>query len=1030
LDGEPLMPTTRNYLRSFAGGEISPEMFGRIDDIRYQTGAATVRNFIPKPQGPVQNRPGFELVREVKDSTKKTRLIPFTFSVSQTYVIELGAGYFRIHSAGGTLLNTGAESWFAEGETVPGQLDVTATGSGTLVLTSVPDHGLSNGDEITIEASGSTPTGISAGVVYYVRNKTDKTLNVSATPDGPLLTSSTAGSGVYVTRVYRKFVTVIFGGVAYYNTEPINTSLNYYASDDGTPDTSPKWSAMLGNVYEVPTNYAESELFDINYVQSNDVLTLVHPNHPPAEIRRYGALTWAWEDIVFAPPLPKPTNLSGAVFRGRRTRIERVEVRSQATLSPEPDLYRTTGSNRFQFNRGDPVRVDDLTYNAAPQADVIPSDFYQIREVANDGSYIRLNKVEDGGVRNVIPANIPGSTPTTYTTYDVLGYIQYSENTPDIVTKYKVTAVGDDDIAESEASAELSLSNNLFASGAYNTLSWNPVPGATRYNIYKEQNSLYGYIGQTEGVDPVSGNCTFTDDNIAPDMAISPPTYDDTITTAGNYPGAVAYFEQRRVFAGSDNEPQSILMTKSGTESDFSYQLPIRDDDRISFQLASREANRIRHVVPITELLLLTDAAEWRVTSVNSDAITPSTIAVRPQSYIGSSSVRPSVVNNSLVYCAARGGHVRELGYSDAVRGFVTNDVSLRAAHLFDNLTIVDQTYAKSPLPVVWFVSSNGKLLGLTYIPEQQIGAWHQHDTLNGTFESVCCVPEGDEDRLYVVVRRLNKTTGQYKRYVERMAVRNFDELSNAFFVDSGLTFDGTNTSATTMDVSTSTTFDPGEDLTLTSSANTFVAGDVGDVIELDAPDGTIYRLTITAYSSATQVTVQTDKAIPAPMQAPLTTWAFCRDTFAGVDHLEGYEVAVLADGAVQPRQTVSSGTVTLGRAFRKVHIGIPIQSDLKTLPMTLQIDGFGQGRHKNVNRVWLRVFRASSIFAGPNEDQLVQYKQRTSEPYGSPPELLSEQVEVLMSPSWNEDGQVLVRQDDPLPLTISGLTIQVALGG
>ena len=44
------MPTTRNYLRSFAGGEISPEMFGRIDDIRYQTGAATVRNFIPKPQ--------------------------------------------------------------------------------------------------------------------------------------------------------------------------------------------------------------------------------------------------------------------------------------------------------------------------------------------------------------------------------------------------------------------------------------------------------------------------------------------------------------------------------------------------------------------------------------------------------------------------------------------------------------------------------------------------------------------------------------------------------------------------------------------------------------------------------------------------------------------------------------------------------------------------------------------------------------------------------------------------------------------
>ena len=89
------MANTRTFNRSFAGGEMSPEMWGRIDDVKFQTGAATVRNFITTPQGPAENRPGFAFVREVKDSTKRTRLIPFTYSTTQTMVIELGAGYIR-----------------------------------------------------------------------------------------------------------------------------------------------------------------------------------------------------------------------------------------------------------------------------------------------------------------------------------------------------------------------------------------------------------------------------------------------------------------------------------------------------------------------------------------------------------------------------------------------------------------------------------------------------------------------------------------------------------------------------------------------------------------------------------------------------------------------------------------------------------------------------------------------------------------------------------------------------------------------
>jgi hypothetical protein len=503
--------------------------------------------------------------------------------------------------------------------------------------------------------------------------------------------------------------------------------------------------------------------------------------------------------------------------------------------------------------------------------------------------------------------------------------------------RYVITAIASDGIGESEASAECSVASNLFETGCTNTITWAAVSGALRYNVYKLQGGVYGYMGRTASLSMV-------DNNIAADLSKTPPTYDGVMAAAGDYPAAVSYFEQRRCFAGSINKPQNILMTKSGTESNMSYSLPIKDDDRISFRVASREANAIRHIVPLTQLLLLTADAEWRVSSVNSDAITPNTISVRPQSYVGASNVQPVVVNNSLIYAASRGGHARELGYNWQANGFISGDLSIRSAHLFDNLDIKDMAYSKAPYPIVWFTSSNGKLLGLTYVPEQQIGAWHQHDT-DGEFESCAVIAEGSEDRLYVIVKRT--INGATVRMVERIASRQFVDQADAFFVDCGLTYNST----------------------------------------------------------------------------PATT-------ISGLGHLEGKTVSILADGAVHPQRVVTAGAITLDQAASKVHIGLPITADLQTLPVAMQIDNaFGQGRAKNVNKVWLRVYRSSGIFVGPSLDLLAEAKQRTTETYGSPPGLKSEEIQIMVPPAWGDSGQVYVRQSDPLPLTIASLTLEVAMG-
>lgn len=682
------MANTRSLQRSFSGGEVTPEFFGRIDDVKYQSGLATCRNFLVKPHGPVENRPGFAFVREVKDSSKKVRLIPFTFSTTQTMVIELGAGYIRFHTQGGTVL--------------------------------------------------------SAGVPYEIANP-----------------------------------------------------------------------------------YAEADLFDIHYVQSADVLTLVHPGYAPRELRRLGATNWTLTTITFA----------------------------------------------------------------APTAPTTPT------------------------------ATKVGGTELKYT---------YA---------YVVTAIGADGISESQKSPVATVTANLFETGQVIDITWSAVTGATRYNVFKQQGGAFGYIGSTSDL-------MLRDDNIDPDMSKTPPIYETVFNTTGEYPGAVSYFEQRRCFAGSINKPQNIWMTKSGTESNMSYSLPLRDDDRISFRVAAREANTIRHIVPLTQLVLLTSAAEWRVTSVNSDAVTPTTISVGPQSYVGASNVQPVIINNTLIYGAARGGHVRELAYNWQANGYLTGDLSLRAPHLFDNLDITDMAYAKAPMPVVWFVSSNGKLLGLTYVPEQQIGAWHQHDT-DGVFESITVVAEGAEDVLYAVIRRT--INGATKRYVERMASRQFANQNDAFFVDCGATYNG----------------------------------------------------------------------------APTTT-------ISGLGYLEGKTVSILADGAVHPQRVVTGGSITLDNEASKVHIGLPITADIKTLPVALGLqDGsFGQGRFKNVNKVWLRVYRSSGIFVGPDFDKLTEAKQRTTEMYGLPPALKSEEIPVMVTPSWDDSGQVAVRQSDPLPLTIVSLSMELAIGG
>jgi hypothetical protein len=227
----------------------------------------------------------------------------------------------------------------------------------------------------------------------------------------------------------------------------------------------------------------------------------------------------------------------------------------------------------------------------------------------------------------------------------------------------------------------------------------------------------------------------------------------------------------------------------SGAFNNMSQSQPTRDSDAITRTLASRQVNDIRHMVSLTQMIVLTGGAEWKVSAGSADVITPAQFAARPQSYNGSSDIRPIVANDVLLYIPPNRKKVRSLQYQWAADTWTGTDLSLLAAHLFEHNAIVDWAHARDPDSICWAVRDDGAMLAFTFLTEQQLYAWSRRTTTGGAFESVCAIQEGDETAVYMIVRRT--IGGQTRRYVERLHSRVFATVAEAWFLDSALQYDG-----------------------------------------------------------------------------------------------------------------------------------------------------------------------------------------------------------------------------------------------
>lgn len=667
-----------------------------------------------------------------------------------------------------------------------------------------------------------------------------------------------------------------------------------------------------GAPYEISNDYTEEELESLKYTQSADVMFLVQPNHPPATLTRYANDNWTFErmDITGGPfadselTAESTTTITASATTGEVTLTASADI---FTADMVDDLIALTHFVDSDYKKGTPsANGTNLIVSVLPHSSVYVESFGFW-----DGNFT-LEKYDRLTGQWVKIRSQSGNRSQNYNLTE--------ENDSDEITQYRVTST--------EFNTDVWSGENEQQRG-YITIQ-------TFGNDYTGHVLITGYTSATQ----VTGT-------VKKQLASTEATKDYQFASwsqKNGFPTCAGFFEDRLVFAGSKAEPQTFWASKTGDYYNFGTSIPALDNDAITATLNGGQMNGIKAIIAFGEMILLTAGGEYKVTG-NGKPITGENVLSQAQEYRGISDVLPVTVGSRIVYLQQQGNLIRDLAYSYDVDKYTGDDLNLLASHLFERHKITSMTYQQTPNSIVWCTRDDGVLLGLTYLKEQDVYAWHQHSTAHGKFINVCSISGPQEDELYCVVER----EGNY--YVERMVAREAStEPEDQYFVDSGITVSGN--------------------------------------------------------TKTNEVT--------------------------GLDHLEGLEVAILADGNAQPLQTVTDGKITLKRAYSKIHVGLPIHAEMQTLPLEFNAeDGTFMSRKKRVSALMAMFKDSRGGLYGIGDGPKNEFKWRSTEKWGEPIALFTGKKKMpVPQANWNETVMVTISQEDPLPLTILSLVPQIEAGG
>ncbi|WP_312465710.1 phage nozzle protein [Atlantibacter hermannii] len=264
-------------------------------------------------------------------------------------------------------------------------------------------------------------------------------------------------------------------------------------------------------------------------------------------------------------------------------------------------------------------------------------------------------------------------------------------------------------------------------------------------------------------------------------------------SAAMGYPTKVGFYKSRLCFAGNNKLWFSVASDYENF-TPMSNGFEVESDDAINVQIEADSTNTIQWIAASSSLIVGTASSELTCSpSTTTSAFGPDNIQIVQESKYGSKGVNALLVGNTVLFVQRAGRKVRAVSADYQSGSYSSTDLSVLAEHM-TSTGIVDFAWQQEPDNVVWVVLTSGELVALTYNAEQEVIAWHRHD-VSGVVESVATIPDpaGNRDDVWIVVNRtINGVTKRYVEYMKPAWDANTQSLSEAFYVDCGLTYSGT----------------------------------------------------------------------------------------------------------------------------------------------------------------------------------------------------------------------------------------------
>lgn len=565
------------------------------------------------------------------------------------------------------------------------------------------------------------------------------------------------------------------------------------------------YGARVGTI-ELTTPWPEDALDGIQFVQSADVMWLVHPDYAPQVLTREAALTWTLDEFEFDDGPYKDINLTPTTLTpastGSLTPIMTNNTTPSGTVadsagsanayllfdgdrSGQYNVATASGWTSYTFSAG--TKVADAYWMVAPvTGDLTGAPSEWTIEGYDGSSWVVLDtRSGESGWSAGEKRYFEFTNKTAYSSYRfnwkalnglttlVIAELRLNE-AGDGQTPFNLTASSTTGINDGVGFKTTDVGRPIRLLGGDGVWRWAKIAARTSSTVVTIR--LYGHA--------------------LPDT--SPITnWRMSAFEEGDWPSSVGLFEERLALA----QRYAVFLSKTGLFEDFST--GEADDDALEFRNAGGgQANDIVWMADADGFLLLATAGGVRALSGSGldEALTPTSFKNRKSRTFGCSYIAPIDAGASFVYVTRNRRVLAELMQNASGR-FTSDDITQVSEHI-PKKGIVEITYQSDPDPMIWFPLDTGELGGYTHQPSQEVRGMHRH-VFGGVFGSGDAVVEralstpgqdGPDDVWLAVKRTISSNT---RRYLEIMtAPMEYSTLDDAFFVDCGLSYSGAATNS------------------------------------------------------------------------------------------------------------------------------------------------------------------------------------------------------------------------------------------